>query len=864
MDLERWHRIDAIFHEARHRPVAERAAYLDEACAGDTALRDRIARLLEFDEDDDSSFIELPAVAAIADGAPAALDPLVGRALGPYRLLERVATGGMGVVYRASRDDDLFSFSVAIKLVRRGMDTDDILARFNVERQALASLNHPNIARLLDGGATEDGRPFLVMEYVDGLPVDAYCDEHGLSIAERLDVFGRVCRAVEYAHQRLVIHRDLKPGNILVTRDGVPKLLDFGIAKILDPPGSDRTLERTATAARILTPDYASPEQIRGAAVTTATDVYSLGVVLYGLLSGRRPYRLTSGRPSEIEQAVRDQSPRRPSSAVGVTTSPLLETGTRPSSPEEVARRRATSPDKLRRHIQGDLDNIVMKALAKEPERRYASVEQLLADIDRYREGLPILARKDTILYRGAKFVKRNRLAVASGVLIVASLSVGLVTSARLAHVLALERDAARDAEQRAEHEAEHARIEADSATEVSAHLAEALVIVTARGSDEHAASLMRHLELEVERVRRQFGDQRHLQANLIDAIARVYMHLDQRDRARDLMHEAATIRRAEFGEQSLEYARSLTSHGELAYAEGDYREAEVRFRRALALHRTLGVGVHTDVATAANNLAVALRALGRLEEAEDLHREALALRQAGTDGPLVAESLNNLAGVVMSRGAYADAAELLAEALELRRENLGPDHPLVAQTINNLAVVLRRAGDLDAAEPHYREAIARLREVPSVDELALARTLTGHAEILRTRDRPDEARRALDEALALQDRHGPHPSMATTLIALARLDQATGDVEAAEAHWRRAVALRRDAYPATHALIGRALVGYGSFLVEVGRPAEAEPLLREAIASHRAAEPAGRWRLADDEVEQAERLLRRIDSGAG
>jgi serine/threonine protein kinase/predicted negative regulator of RcsB-dependent stress response len=356
------------------------------------------------------------------------LEALADHRIGPYKLIREVGRGGMGAVYLAVRDDQ-FQKRVAIKVVKRGMDSEVILRRFRRERQILASLDHPNVARLLDGGSTEDGLPYLVMEYVEGSRLYEYADNHRLDTAERLKLFRIICGAVQYAHQNLIVHRDLKPGNILVTSEGVPKLLDFGIAKLLNPELALEAIEPTATAIRLMTPEYASPEQVRGEPITTASDVYALGVVLYEFLTGHRPYLIKDRSPLEIMRVVCEQEPQRPSTAVtrvadAKTTGGL---GSQTLAPESISKTREGEPEKLRKKLSGDLDNIVMKALAKEPQRRYASVDQLSTDIQRHLEGLPVIARPDTFGYRASKFIRRHKASAIAAGLIFASLLVGIV-----------------------------------------------------------------------------------------------------------------------------------------------------------------------------------------------------------------------------------------------------------------------------------------------------------------------------------------------------------------------------------------------------------------------------------------------------
>src|SRR5262245_28756322 len=355
------------------------------------------------------------------------LTPQVDVRVGPYRLIREIGRGGMGTVLLAVRSDDAFQKRVAIKVLRRGMDTDAIVGRFRHERQILASLEHPHIASLLDGGTTDDGLPYFVMEYVDGQLVTDYCDAKALDTTSRLELFRKICAAVQHAHQNLVIHRDIKPANVLVTSDGTPKLLDFGIAKLLNPDPGVQTLAATIAGSPLMTPEYASPEQVRGETVTTATDVYSLGVLLYELLTGRRPYDLPSRTPDEIQRVVCNSVPVRPSTVVTHAAS-SQSTRDRPEIDSE--RTRPPDADRLRRRLAGDLDNIVLKALAKEPSRRYASVDQFSEDIHRHLTGLPVIARKDTLGYRTAKFIRRNRAGVAAAALVVLALVAGLIGTA--------------------------------------------------------------------------------------------------------------------------------------------------------------------------------------------------------------------------------------------------------------------------------------------------------------------------------------------------------------------------------------------------------------------------------------------------
>ncbi|HYJ47567.1 MAG TPA: serine/threonine-protein kinase, partial [Pyrinomonadaceae bacterium] len=404
MTPERWKKIEDVFQTAVDLPEVERHRYIAEACAGDEELREQV-EVLVTQHDEAGDFIEAPAL-AITDFRNAATpaadspttdtyeDPVIGRHVGAYRVVREIGRGGMGAVYLAERADSEFRRRVAIKLIKRGMDTDFILRRFRKERQILASLDHPNIARLLDGGTTDDGLPYFVMEYIEGLPIYRFCDEHRLTIPERLRLFRQVCDAVHYAHRHMVIHRDIKPSNIQVTSDGVPKLLDFGIAKLLNPEIADITFDPTATAMRLMTPEYASPEQVEGHAVTTTTDVYSLGVLLYELLTGHRPYSFFNRSPHEIARVICEEKPTHPSVVIArpYDLLPVQTPGVETATLEYLFISRGATVERLQKELAGDLDNIVMKALRKEPDDRYQSVENLREDITHFIEGRPVSA----------------------------------------------------------------------------------------------------------------------------------------------------------------------------------------------------------------------------------------------------------------------------------------------------------------------------------------------------------------------------------------------------------------------------------------------------------------------------------------
>ena len=436
MNPERWAKINELFDAAMELDSNVRDEFLQKQCADDRELRDQVEKLLSSqDSATDQGFLQ-PNALNLRDQLPSDKCEMIGQNLGPYQIKRRIGSGGMGNVYLAARKED-FQQRVAIKLLKRGMDTDEILKRFRREIRVLAALGaHPNIARLIDAGTTPDGLPYFVMEYVEGKEIDRYCDSQRLSITDRLALFQSVCSAVHFAHQHTVIHRDIKPSNILVSRDGLPKLIDFGIAKLTAPELGAETAVPTRTEFRAMTPEYASPEQVLGESITTSSDVYSLGVVLYQLLTGSRPYRIENRAPRSLQKAVRDSEVKRPSTAVKTTTKTIKDGKAVEISPEEVSRDRDMAPKALSNALRGDLDNMVMMALRKEPNSRYASAGQMAADIQRYLEGQPVVARPLSRRQRFWRVCRRNPVGIGLVSAIVAGCLFGMAYLSSLSRQL--------------------------------------------------------------------------------------------------------------------------------------------------------------------------------------------------------------------------------------------------------------------------------------------------------------------------------------------------------------------------------------------------------------------------------------------
>ncbi len=502
MDTKRWNKVQNLFEEALELEEAKRPAFLKQACAGDSTLFDEVMSLLEADMNANS----------LLDGL--ALDAVdlakefnrVGQQFGPYRIVREIGSGGMGSVFLAERVEGEFEQKVAIKLIKHGMDSKEILKRFQSERQIMARLEHPNIARLLDGGVTPDGLSYFAMEYVDGKPIDQYCDHNKLSVKKRLELFQIICSSVQNAHRNLIVHRDLKPSNILVKKDGTIKLLDFGIAKVLTPEtngGQPKFLTLTQTGAQIMTPEYAAPEQVKGEPVTTATDVYALGVILYELLTGQRPYRLQGRSPAEIERAITTSDPDKPSTVV------KRKDQASETTPEKISELRGTEPSQLKRQLSGDLDNICLMALRKEPERRYSSPERFLDDVKRYLEGLPVIARKDTAGYRTQKFIRRHKtgLVAAVGVVIMIAIVVSFYTVQ-----LKQERD--------------RARLEATKARRVSDFLVDLFRVSDPSESKGKTVTARELLDSGAVRIKEDLIEQPEIQATMMNVMGEVYTSL--------------------------------------------------------------------------------------------------------------------------------------------------------------------------------------------------------------------------------------------------------------------------------------------------------------------------------------------------
>lgn len=737
MSTQRLQRVEEVFHAALSQEPDRLGAFLDQKCAGDESLRHEVEALLASHRQA-GSFIEAPVIAldgsAFEDGQT---DPMIGQSLGPYRILKPIGVGGMGVVYLARRDDQQYEKLVAIKLIKRGMDTDSVLRQFLNERRILASLDHPNIARLLDGGTTESGLPYFVMEYVEGLPIDAYCDTHALSIAERLQLFRDVCDAVTYAHRHAVIHRDIKPSNIFISDDGKPKLLDFGIAKILHP-AVDSASVATIIGQRLMTPEYASPEQVRGEPLTTATDVYSLGVVLYRLLTGSPPYRLPSQSLYEIARVIVGVEPQRPSTAAANRAGGAL-----PEIGDRSNRTRERSPERLRRRLRGDLDNIVLMALRKEPERRYQSVERFSDDIRRHLETLPVRARKDTLIYRSTKFVRRNMVATAAAALICLTLLGGIMATTWQARRARAQELVAKAEKARAERRFNEVRQLARSvlfdyhdairnlsgATAVRERLVKdaLLYLDSLAGEATGDPALQRELAAAYERV----GDVRGqaYSASLGDTAGAIDSYLKAL-RIREALVAASPQDVEARRDLARSYARIGTRFQETSETAAglEYLRKGFAIYRELAAQQPASAEIRYDLAATYNDLGLALEEWGDSSGAMENHRNALALREdfVAAD-PDNQEHRRNLSVTYVNLGRALVLAGDTKGALESNQKGLAIRAALFAENPSNadyrrlLAVAYQNDGDYRAFIHDLGGALQSFYKKLALDKKALA-----------------------------------------------------------------------------------------------------------------------------------------------
>ncbi len=820
MDPGRYTRVKEILLAARQLSGDERRRYLDDACGDDAGLREEVESFLPHDtsapEILEEGALQTPIERTLSSFPEGTVPPPLPDRIGPYEILGVLGQGGMGVVYDA-RQTEPIRRNVAVKLIRRGFDTDRVVARFESERQALARMEHPGIARVLDAGADASGRPYFVMEKVDGLPITDYCAQHELDVEQRLRLFRLVCRAVQHAHRKGIMHRDLKPSNVLIARgeDGKPqpKIIDFGIAKATDASDTDQPA-LTQEGHLIGTPEYMSPEQAEGSRnVDIRTDVYSLGVVLYELLTGKLPYHFETHRYREIQRVLRETDPPPPSRAV-------------PDGP---------AAERRRRRLQGDLDNIVLMALRKEPDRRYGTVDGFEEDIDRHLRGLTVTARKDTWAYRTGKFVSRHRTGVAGLGLLFALL-------VAFSFFLARERNRAVAAEHVAREEADRARTEAETAAAVSNFLAELFQLSDPSETKGNTVTAREILDRGAARVDEELKDSPRIRGRLLHELGVVYHGLGLYDRALEMLERSLAVREETHGARSVEVAFTLQALGNLTHDRGEYDRSIEVGRRAVDIVREVTGETSEELAGSLLSLAPNVRVAGDLDGAERLLDEAseILLATVGRESEEYADCRMSLGYLYTHQGRLDEAQVALEEALAIQRRLLTPPHPVLAQCVTHLGGVHLQKEDYEAALPYCDEALEMYRQLYPDGHAAIGMGLHNRGVVLSRLGRKEEAAASVHEALEMSRRTlGPeHPYVALTTLKLAQLEENAGHLEAAENSYREALALARSSIGDDHPRTVGCWYWLGRFLLDSGRPEEAEPLLAQAVKIHEASSP--------------------------
>ena len=843
-------RAGIVFFEALKLPPDEHEAFLNHECGSDESLLSEVAGLLR-DHRNAGSFLsgEAPAATGLETAIARLTPEETGGKIGPYKLLQQIGEGGCGVVFMAEQEEPVRR-RVAVKVIKLGMDTKQVIARFEAERQALALMDHPNIARVLDAGATDAGRPYFVMELVRGIRITSYCDQNNLPTEARLGLFTQVCQAIQHAHQKGIIHRDIKPSNILVTlHDGVPvpKVIDFGIAKATTGQRlTDKTIF-TAFEQFIGTPAYMSPEQaeMSGLDIDTRSDIYALGVLLYELLTGQTPFdakELLASGLDAMRRTIREQEPPRPSTRLSTMLA---------ADVTSVARHHQTESAKLTHSISGDLDWIVMKALEKDRTRRYETANGLAQDIQRHLNDEPVTARPASNLYRFRKLVRRNKIAFAAASAVVAALLIGLGASTWMFFKEKQARERAVAAEQEqgrlrqlAEVQERKATAEASRSTQVAQFLKDMLKGVRPSVALGRDTTVLREiLDKTAERIGKDLKDQPEVGADLRHTLGEIYGEIGDDAKAEILYQEALAMRRKLFGNEDLLVAKTLASLARLRISRigrGDEvgTEEESLLREGLAIRRKLLGEEHEEVGVLLGDLAYTRSLQGKFAEAEVMQRETLAIqrKRLGNEHLSVAESLNILGVLLFRQGKFAEAEKLYREALAIERKLKGNEHPDLIIAILNLSQVLEMLNQLAEAEVGYREGLSLAEKMLGKAHPITILYFRGLEIFLRRQGRSVEAEISCRERLAtLRKLVGDeHQSVAYALDFLAENLVSQGRVAEAETLNREALAIFRKTLGPAHGDTEGCLSDQENVLLRQGKSAEAETLRREELVTIR------------------------------
>lgn len=677
MKIERLNRVKELFDKAIMINQKERESFLEMECGSDIELKNEVISLIA-SLNNTKDFLEEPLTISEQDKNNF-VDPYIGKQIGSYIIDGEAGVGGMGVVYSGRRNDKEFAQKVAIKILKHGITSEYLLKRFQIERQTLANLQHPNIARLLDGGRTVDGLPYLIMEFIDGIPITQYCNENNLAIEQTLKIFRDVCGAVQYAHQNLVIHRDLKPGNILITTDGNVKLLDFGIAKLIDEELVDYSDGLTKTGVWHLTPEYASPEQIKGEKITTASDVYSLGVLLYQILTGFQPYKITNNSPASISKIITEEIIIKPSDKLKQT---LITNDVN-----------KILLDKNYKHLKGDLDNIVLKAMNKDPLRRYVSVEQMSEDIRRHLTGLPVIAQKDTAGYRLNKFIRRHKVGFITSVGVICFLITSLVAIIWQANIAAKERD--------------NVKLEAKKVETVNSFLQNMLSSAdpTEVGRDVKVYDMLHKSALNLEKS---FSGQPEIEAAIQKTIGVTFTNLGEYDEAKPHLERSVHLNEKVYGKDNFHTGESYHALALYYHWIGDLKAADSLYSKGLKIFRADFNTPKRSLASAINDYAILKYDFADYQEAKKLHQESLDLylKYFGENDKDVSSVYNNLAIILQEEKDLDKAEEYFNKALKINIELLGESRPEVSTNYNNLAFIYIDKNQFDKAEEYFKKSL--------------------------------------------------------------------------------------------------------------------------------------------------------------
>ena len=843
MTPETWKKIGNVVMQALALDGQERKALLHKFYEESPSLRTEVEAMLEtYEEDED--FLESSAIEGLGFDASV----IETQQIGPYRIIRRIGQGGMGEVFLAQREDSSIAKPVALKVIRTtGSDTDFLLVRFQVEQQILAELTHPNIARLLDAGSTADGRPYFVMEYVDGLPITEYCDKHQLSIDDRLQLFVQACSAVQFAHQNFIVHRDLKPSNILVTGDGQVKLLDFGIAKALDPWKAGIEVLETRTGFRVLTPPYASPEQVKGLAITTASDVYSLGILLYELLTGRRPYNLADKLEAEVVRVITEENPTRPSDAITQQVNLRLEEGeTLTLTPESISASRKMTIDKLQRKLKGELDNIVLMALRKESNRRYTSAAELGSDIRRHLDGLSVEAQPDTLRYRMGKFISRHRWAVAgSSVFLVVILAFATMNFfqwlliGEQAEQLAEEKELALAAAEAATREAE----KADEVVDILVGLFETTDPTKVPGGD--TIRVGDFLQLNESTVLDNLEDRPEVQARMKHVIGQMYYAQGDQQKAMELMEKGLKQQVDLNGRDDMYGAEILVDLAMVHYDLGERDTTIAMLRTALERFEWAGRKAYQSRVNTLLTLSPMLSD-GQHEEQAQMLEEANALldQLEEPDDMTRASAANQLGVFYYSQGEYAKSLEPFEKTRAFLEQAVGKSHPYYLITTGNLAGIYQLLDRLDEAEALHNEVLVERKklEVNSYNNEGIAWTLANLGTVALLKGEWEKAVAYKEEAfdLFMLDKEEEHPDMPDYTLPYAEALMWQGQPEKASSFIELTLRIEEKYHGKASAEYAWALYKKASVLAKQQQADSTQNQLQQAIDTYLAIYPDG------------------------